>query len=217
MTCTCAPSLKALRDEANRRWPGRSTDSDGCCASPQHTAQNPTSDHETGSAYDLDHDPAAGVDTYHLADWLRLRCEKGEERRVAYVISNGRIATAWAKEGHPAWAWRHYTGANAHSHHMHVSLNTKDPTTRGDKRPWFDGYGQPTPTMEDDVTPEQAQQIAETWQRVKNQEAIVDPRLLARLEELEKKVDALVTNGDALDVPALADRIADVLAARLKD
>lgn len=218
MTCTCAPSLVAMRHEASRRWPGRSTSSDGCCASAAHTAVNPASDHETGDAFDLSHDPAHGVDTWMLAGWLRQRCAEGHETRAAYIISNGRIATAWAKDGAAPWAWRHYTGTNAHAHHMHVSLNTKDRArTRADTSPWFDGWG--TPVEDNDMTDAERQtleqiltQATEANNRASSLQAAHN-ELKAELDEIKAAVAALVTNGDALD----ANAIADVLAERLKD
>lgn len=128
MTCTPAPTCRAALTEATHRWPGRRVTSDGICASAAHHTQNPTSDHELGNAFDLSHDPDHGVDTYHLADLMRLH----PDPRVKYVISNSRI---W----NPAIssAWRAYSGVNPHTHHMHVSIK---PTARNDLAPWWDRY-----------------------------------------------------------------------------
>lgn len=128
MGCVPAPACKAALAQATKRWPGRRTSSDGVCASAQHSKQNPTSDHETGNAFDLSHDPEHGVDTYALADMMR----RNPDPRVKYVISNGRI---WNPSISPNW--RKYTGANKHDHHMHVSII---PGARGDRNDWWDRY-----------------------------------------------------------------------------
>lgn len=135
MGCTPAPTCKAALAEASRRWPGRSTDSDGICGDASHQARR--SDHNDGMAFDLDHDPAHGLDTWELANQLRQRCKHGDEARVAYVISNARIATKWAKDGWQPWDWRPYDGINAHKHHMHVSLDRTVLGVRNDLRPWW--------------------------------------------------------------------------------
>jgi hypothetical protein len=123
MTCVCAPTCVHALDEATRRWPGRSTASDGCCASAAHSTQNPFSDHELGNAYDLTHDPAHGVDCNVLSDQVKT------DPRVKYVIWNRRIYN-------PSIAdfWRPYDGDNPHDHHMHVSIESWARNQTGD---WF--------------------------------------------------------------------------------
>jgi hypothetical protein len=51
-----------------------------------------------------------------IADQIRL-CAKAGDKRISYVIFNGRIASS--KKG---WAWRPYSGASPHNHHCHVSF-----------------------------------------------------------------------------------------------
>lgn len=151
MTCTPAPSCKAALKQATARWPGRRTSSDGICASAQHHVQNPTSDHETGNAFDLSHDPEHGVDTYALADLMR----RNPDPRVKYVISNGRI---WNPSISPNW--RAYHGSNKHDHHMHVSIV---PGARGDTGDWWGRYF-PTShaaSQEDDMTDADRKMLSE--------------------------------------------------------
>lgn len=124
VTCRCPPIVHTLWSSADRVAPGRSTASDGCCASAAHHTQNPDSDHEADAsgwahAGDVTHDLAHRFDSWQRADELRLACKTGVEKRVKYIISNRRIASA--KGG---WVWRRYSGPNAHDHHMHVSFLT---------------------------------------------------------------------------------------------
>jgi hypothetical protein len=121
--CICAPSLVLLAYEFDIAHPGRSTSSDGCCASPQHTAQNPTSDHETGDARDYTKDVRVGMLSREWAEEIK------DDPRVKYIIRDGQIYNADI-----AGYWRTYTGSNDHSRHGHVSIH---PWSRDDLRPWL--------------------------------------------------------------------------------
>ncbi|MFF5791143.1 hypothetical protein ACFY5D_03750 [Paeniglutamicibacter sp. NPDC012692] len=106
-----APSLVKLRDQVNARWPERDKGSDGWIGDPSHQARpsdhNP--DYADGGivrALDIDKD---GINVDEL-----LAAAIGEPR-VAYVIWNRRIWT------HAA-GWQPYTGTNAHTAHIHVSI-----------------------------------------------------------------------------------------------
>lgn len=148
--CTCAPVCVRIATSADRQWPGRSHQSDGCCASAQHHAQNPGSDHEADAsgyahAEDITHDLEHGLDTWEEADRLRLACQAGAETRVKYLISNRRICSKIAD-----WAWRHYSGANDHKHHMHVSVTAE---STFDTAPWFvSGFTPTSQPRHDGVT-----------------------------------------------------------------
>lgn len=112
-----AKSLLKLREQINALAPKRSKLSDGTVGNLEHSAR--TSDHNPDAngvvkAMDITHDPAHGVDTYALAELLRLKRDK----RIKYVISNGRI---WNSEQSP-FKWRKYNGSNRHDHHVHVSV-----------------------------------------------------------------------------------------------
>ena len=85
--------------------------------------QSRTSDHNPwvreGSlgivtALDITHDPKRGVDTYSIAETLRNK----RDRRLKYVISNGRIFSATTQP----WQWLKYSGPNKHDHHVHISV-----------------------------------------------------------------------------------------------
>jgi hypothetical protein len=57
-----------------------------------------------------------------IADQLRLAAKAGE-KRIAYVIFDGRIASA-----RMGWRWRKYTGSNPHTKHCHISFSKKGDT-----------------------------------------------------------------------------------------
>lgn len=137
MSWRLAKSLEGLRSQVNALYPNRSKASDGTIGDEAHASRS--SDHnpwvkitEGGktvgivSGMDLTHDPDDGMDSYALADTIRLSGDK----RLKYVISNGRIASATK-----GWAWRVYTGKNKHDHHVHVSVQP-DKALYDDTTPW---------------------------------------------------------------------------------
>src|SRR5690349_15589562 len=90
-----ATGTLGLLGEVNAAAPQRSKVSDGGIGDPRHAAS--VSDHNpcrccggVVTARDFTHDPRGGFDSYAFAEWLRGRVLAGE-RRVKYVISNGRI------------------------------------------------------------------------------------------------------------------------------
>lgn len=127
---TASPAAKALLKQATAISPKRNKASDGLLPSAAHLKQNPNSDHNTGLAVDLTHDPKNGIDCTVIFQKLKA------DPRVAYLIFNGKIwSRARAKEGD-----RRYTGPNPHNHHLHVSI---EPTLANDVRPWFAWMNQP--------------------------------------------------------------------------
>lgn len=130
MPCTPAPAARALLQQASQRWPGRSTATDGICASPQHTKQNPTSSHETGNAVDLTADDAKGVVLEQIAEGLVQRAKEGDPR-ARYIIYNKKI-----RQRRKGWIIETYTGKNPHVSHLHVDI---EPAFRDDTSNWFGG------------------------------------------------------------------------------
>lgn len=143
MGCIPAPTCKAALAEATKLWPLRDRSSDGICASPQHHSQNPGSDHETGEAWDLTHDPASGCDVYKLFAGLTSR----KDLRVKYLILNRQMLRSYDKSGIPAWTWAPYSGSNPHTKHGHCSIWH---SSRDDVRPWFLGASQGPQTNPND-------------------------------------------------------------------
>ena len=126
-----SPAAIAVLKQATAIWPKRSTASDGLLPSPAHQAQNPNSDHNSGLAVDLTHDPKNGVDC--VAIFQKLKADS----RVEYLIHNHKI---WSRQ-REAEGDRPYTGINPHEHHLHISIL---PDSANDTRPWFGWMNQPS-------------------------------------------------------------------------
>ena len=134
MAWRLSKSLEKLRQQVNAAAPGRSKASDGTKGDDAHAARK--SDHNPDSkgvvrALDITHDPKSGVDSEKLAEALRL----SRDPRILYIISNRKIASSQAVHGEAAWAWRLYSGSNAHNKHCHVSVVASD-ALADDVKPW---------------------------------------------------------------------------------
>ena len=118
------PAAIAVLRQATALKPKRKKASDGLLPSAAHVKQSPNSDHNTGLAVDLTHDPKNGIDCNVIFEKLK------KDERVAYLIFNKQI---WSrqrrKEGN-----RKYSGSNPHTKHLHVSIN---PAHANDTKPWF--------------------------------------------------------------------------------
>jgi hypothetical protein len=124
------PVAMAVLRQATALKPLRKKASDGLLPSAAHQVQNPKSDHNTGLAVDLTHDPKNGIDCVEIFEKLK------EDKRVEYLIFNGKIwSKARAKEGN-----RKYTGSNPHTKHLHISIK---PEMATDTSPWFWWMNQP--------------------------------------------------------------------------
>ena len=118
-----------LREQFDDTFPSRDRHSDGWIGDTRHSAR--PSDHnpdaQTGivRAIDVDRDVSgkAKPDLMpDIADQIRL-CAKAGDKRISYVIFEGRIASA-----KKSWSWRPYDGANKHNHHIHISFTTAGDT-----------------------------------------------------------------------------------------
>ena len=125
-----SPAAIAVLRQATALWPKRKKASDGLLPSSAHVSQNPNSDHNTGLAVDLTHDPAAGVDCAVIFEKLK------EDERVEYLIFNRKIwSRAKAKQGN-----RPYSGSNPHTKHLHINIYADKSK---DTSPWFWWVNQP--------------------------------------------------------------------------
>ena len=113
-----------LREQIDDSFPDRDRTSDGWIGDTRHAARK--SDHNPDAqgwvrAIDIDRDlsgkPKPDIMPY-VADQLRILAKT--DRRIAYLIFDGKIASAKS-----AWRWRTYTGINKHRHHLHVSFSIK--------------------------------------------------------------------------------------------
>lgn len=130
-----APSLQQLKKECQSKWPFRSTSHDGTIGDAAHAKRK--SEHNPDSrgrvmAIDLTATAAQAKEI--------LEATIGDAR-VHYVIYNRAIYNR-----HYGWKPRPYTGSNAHTQHVHISL--RNTTTEkapeaivaqvfSDTRPWF--------------------------------------------------------------------------------
>jgi hypothetical protein len=124
------PAAIAVLRQATALKPKRKKISDGLLPSAAHVKQSPTSDHNTGLAVDLTHDPANGIDCVDIFQKIK------EDKRVKYLIFNGKI---WSRE-RAKQGDRNYTGSNMHRKHLHISINDG---MGNDTSPWFWWMNQP--------------------------------------------------------------------------
>jgi hypothetical protein len=124
------PAAIAVLRQATAISPSRKKASDGLLPSAAHQVQSPNSDHNTGYAVDLTHDPKHGIDCIDIFEKLK------EDKRVKYLIFQGKI---WSKEK-AKQGNRIYTGSNKHNKHLHISINDG---MGNDTSPWFWWLNQP--------------------------------------------------------------------------
>ena len=125
------PAAIAVLRQATAIAPSRMKASDGLLPSNAHLKQSPTSDHNTGFAVDLTHDPKHKIDCDDIFQKLK------EDKRVKYLIFKGKI---WSKE-RANEGDREYTGSNKHNKHLHISINED---MGKDTSPWFWWLNQPS-------------------------------------------------------------------------
>jgi hypothetical protein len=124
------PAAIAVLRQATAISPLRMKASDGLLPSNAHLKQSPTSDHNTGLAVDLTHDPKNGIDCADIFQKLK------EDKRVKYLIFKSKI---WSKEK-AKQGDRQYTGSNPHNKHLHISIES---ALCADTSPWFWWLNQP--------------------------------------------------------------------------
>jgi hypothetical protein len=124
------PAAIAVLRQATAISPSRKKVSDGLLPSAAHISQSPNSDHNTGFAVDLTHDPKHGIDCFDIFEKLK------EDERVKYLIFQGKI---WSKE-RAKQGNRVYSGSNPHNKHLHISINDG---MGKDTSPWFWWLNQP--------------------------------------------------------------------------
>ena len=119
------PAAIAVLRQATALRPNRKKASDGLLPSAAHLKQSPTSDHNTGLAVDLTHDPDNDINCHEVYAHLK------SDERVKYLIFKGRI---WSAEKGD----REYTGSNKHNKHIHISIKEN---CGKDTSPWFPWMG----------------------------------------------------------------------------
>ena len=118
----CKPAIQ-LREQVDDCYPDRDRSSDGWIGDLKHASRK--SDHNPDAqgwvrAWDCDADLAGKPKPElmpDLVDQIRLLCKSGIEKRIAYIIFNGKICSPILR-----WKWRNYTGINKHTKHAHFSF-----------------------------------------------------------------------------------------------
>ena len=118
------PAAIAILRQATALYPKRLKASDGLLPSKAHIKQNPNSDHNSGFACDLSHDPKNGIDC--TVAYIELQ----KDSRVKYLIFSGRI---WS----PEKGERKYEGSNGHYKHLHISIKETAGTDTSSWFPWL--------------------------------------------------------------------------------
>ena len=114
-----------LRLQVDDSYPDRDRTSDGWIGDTRHQARPSHHNPDANGivrAVDIDRDlsGASKPDLMpDLADQIRI-CAKRGDKRIAYIIFNGRIASPRS-----LWRWRAYKGINPHVKHCHVSFTKK--------------------------------------------------------------------------------------------
>jgi len=125
---SATPAAIAVLRQATALAPKRKKVSDGLLPSRAHIKANPNSDHNTGLAVDLTHDPKGGIDCAVVFEKLK------EDKRVDYLIYNKKIwSRARRKEGN-----RKYVGNNSHVKHLHISINSRYANDTSDWFAWLE-------------------------------------------------------------------------------
>lgn len=124
---TATPAAKSVLKQATTIKPKRARASDGLLPSAAHVKQNPDSDHNSGYAVDLTHDPDFGINCHEAYAHFK------SDKRVKYLIFKGRIWSADRGD-------RAYTGSNPHNKHIHVSIKE---SCGNDTSPWFPWLNKP--------------------------------------------------------------------------
>jgi hypothetical protein len=118
-----------LRLQVDDSFPDRDRTSDGWIGDTRHQAR--PSDHNPDAegivrAIDIDRDLSGKAKPDLMPDLAdQIRHAAKSDKRVAYIIFEGKIASAKS-----LWHWRAYKGINPHRHHCHVSF-TKAGDTDG--------------------------------------------------------------------------------------
>jgi hypothetical protein len=123
MNWKLSKSAVQLREQIDDNYPERSRKSDGTIGDARHSARK--SDHNPDKngwvrAIDITADLGVSIDeTSDLVEQIRKYAKRAKNKRINYIIYNGRIASPILN-----WKWRKYRGSNPHKAHFHCSFTT---------------------------------------------------------------------------------------------
>jgi hypothetical protein len=127
-----------LRDQINKRFPGRDKASDGWIGDSRHQARDGWGTNGKGSyhtpdpdgwvhAIDIDENMGSGKErngakARQLADELAEYCRKGlDNGRVAHIVYEDQVASGTYKNSF----WKFRGSGYLHTHHIHISFTDK--------------------------------------------------------------------------------------------
>lgn len=125
-----AKSIARLRSDVNNRWPDRDKTADGTIGDAAHRSRR--SDHNPNSR-----GVVTAIDITHwngIAQTIWDELLAARDPRIKYMIFNRRIVSSTIEP----WKPRLYSGSNAHTKHIHISVSA-DPNLYDDGSPWFTG------------------------------------------------------------------------------
>lgn len=108
-----APSLVKLRSEVNALWPERSKKSDGWIGDAAHAARKTEHNPDAKGCVHAIDVTSDTIDPMALVKWVT----EDPHTRAWYVIFDRKIYSR--KNG---WKPEKYTGASAHTEHVHISI-----------------------------------------------------------------------------------------------
>lgn len=123
-----AEALKTLRNEINADFPTRSKISDGSVGDLSHSQRK--SDHNPNGANVVTAIDVTNDEKTLTGQMLANALYASKDKRIKYLIWNKQITVQPIGSG-----WKAYTGANAHKHHVHISVSS-DPKLYDDAKEW---------------------------------------------------------------------------------
>lgn len=227
MAWRVARSLETLLAQLNAAHPKRSRLSDGAIGDAAHASRD--SDHNPWiilvgigivTARDFTHDPANGLDCEALYQALVA----SRDPRIKYIIWN-RTITSGAKQTLP-WKRRPYNGTNAHTKHLHLSVETSA-ALFDDTRPWALIGAPVTIKPEDDMATVPQQEWNDVRDSIAAMRWIMDPvggeaqgELLTRARDSAALLGAIAQRDPAAIASAipqdLAQQVIEALGTKLK-
>ena len=121
MSAKLCKAGQQLRLQIDDSYPERDRTSDGWIGDTRHSAR--ASDHNPDAkgivrAIDIDRDLSGKKKPDLMPDLAdQIRHAAKSDKRIAYIIFNGRIASARL-----GFRWRKYRGSNPHNSHCHISF-----------------------------------------------------------------------------------------------
>lgn len=124
-----AYSITKLCTQLDNLFPGRNKNKDGifgdrnlCPAYSDHSPTAVVNGLGVVTGIDITHDPVSGCSVPKILDNI----SSSRDKRIKYILHNGRILRSYCHEGKKSWTWHRYEGLNKHKNHTHISVLSVD-------------------------------------------------------------------------------------------